>query len=335
MPTDAAERSEQVADESAAGDGADIVAVSHPSPGAETAEVTSVPWYLGRLSYQRAGSGPAVLLIHGMAGSRATWEQAQRMLAESCDVIAVDLPGHGHSSLPNGDFSLGSLAAALRDLLDRLGVDRATIIGHSLGGGVALQFTYQFPERCERLVLVSSGGLGREVSPFLRVLTLPGSSLALSGLLVLRRNERAQKVARLFHPLARHMLADLPLMLTHFAALQEPTLRHSFIGTVRAVIDPRGQRVTAVDRLPLATRIPVMVIWGRRDQMIPHSHALAVAQALPHARIELFDDAGHYPHEHDPERFARAVARFINETAPARLTSRDLLGAHLDGEAVD
>jgi len=302
--------------------------------GARTAEVTSVPWHSGRLSYERAGSGPAVLLIHGMAGSRETWARAQSVLAETCDVIAVDLPGHGNSSLPNGDYSLGSLAAALRDLLDRLGIDRATIIGHSLGGGIALQFIYQFPERCERLVLVSSGGLGREVSPFLRALTLPGASLALTGLLTLRRSERAQQVARLFQPLARHVWSDLPLMLTHFAALQELTLRRSFIGTVRAVIDPRGQRVTAVDRLPLASRIPVMVIWGRRDQMIPHSHALAVAQALPHAWIDVFDQAGHFPHEHDPERFARAVASFVHGTAPARLTSRDVLAEHPDGESV-
>jgi pimeloyl-ACP methyl ester carboxylesterase len=378
MPTDAAERFEQVADQPTADDAADTAGVADAAQVAgdvadfvgdatevvgdaaevvdgatevvdgaievvdgaievvaDTDEVTSVPWYSGRLSYQRAGSGPAVLLIHGMAGSRETWQLAQHLLAESCDVVAVDLPGHGRSSLPNGDFSLGSLAAAMRDLLDRLGIDRATIIGHSLGGGIALQFTYQFPERCERLVLVSSGGLGREVSPFLRLLSLPGASVALSGLLVLRRSERAQKVARLFHPLAHHVLEDLPLMLTHFAALQEPTLRHSFIGTIRAVIDTRGQRVTAVDRLPLASKIPVMVIWGRRDQMIPHSHALAVAQALPHTRIEVFDEAGHYPHEHDPERFARAVARFINETESARLTSRDLLGNRLDGEAAD
>ena len=286
-----------------------------------------VPWYTGHLAFERQGviGAPAVLLIHGMAGSRETWHEAQALLAESCDVIAVDLPGHGQSSLPNGDYSLGSLAAALRDLLDRLDIERATIVGHSLGGGVALQFIYQFPERCERLVLVSSGGLGREVTPFLRALSLPGASTALKGLLALRRSEKAQGVGRFFQPIARRVWSDLPLMLSNFAALQEPALRRSFIATIRAVIDPHGQSVTATDRLPLARQLPVMVVWGRKDQMIPAAHALAVAQALPHARIEVFDQAGHFPHEADPERFAEAVASFIRDSKPARMTSRDLL----------
>jgi pimeloyl-ACP methyl ester carboxylesterase len=303
------------------------VTTSVEAPIAQVSEVSFVPWYTGHLAFNRQGTvgAPAVLLIHGMAGSRETWSKAQAILAETCDVIAVDLPGHGQSSLPNGDYSLGSLAAALRDLLDRLDVDRVTIVGHSLGGGIALQFTYQFPERCERLVLVSSGGLGKEVTPFLRALSLPGASLALSGLLAVRRIEKAQGVGRFLQPVAGRVFPDLPLMLTHFAALQEPALRRSFIATIRAVIDPRGQSVTAADRLPLARRLPVMVVWGKRDQMIPSHHALGVAQALPHARIEVFDQAGHYPHENDPERFAEALASFIRDSKPARMTSRDLL----------
>ncbi len=149
--------------------------------------------------------------------------------------------------------------------------------------------------------------------------------MTLSGLLAVRRSQRAQGVGRFIQPVARRALPDLPLMLTYFAALQEPALRRSFIATIRAVIDPRGQSVTALDRLPLARRLPVMVVWGKRDQMIPPHHALSVAQALPHARLEVFDDAGHYPHENDPERFAKAVAAFVSETKPARMTSRDLL----------
>ena len=295
-------------------------------PADEAAPVEAVSfasWYSGQLAYVRQGSGPPVLLIHGMAGSRETWQATQRVLAATCDVIAVDLPGHGRSSLPNGDYSLGSLAAALRDLLDRLDIDRVTVVGHSLGGGIALQFVYQFPERCERLVLVSSGGLGREVTPFLRALSLPGASAALSGLLMLRRNERAQQVGRFFSPVAGRLYSDFPLMLANFAALQEPALRRSFIATIRAVIDPGGQRITATDRLPVLQRLPVMVVWGSRDQMIPPAHALAVASALPDARLEVFDGAGHYPHEYDPARFALSLHAFIQETEPARMTSRD------------
>ena len=95
-------------------------------------------------------------------------------------MIAPDLIGHGDSATPRGDYSLGAHAASIRDLLAAIGVDRATIVGHSLGGGVAMQFFYQFPQRVERLVLVSSGGLGREVSPLLRSAALPGASALLS-----------------------------------------------------------------------------------------------------------------------------------------------------------
>jgi pimeloyl-ACP methyl ester carboxylesterase len=259
-----------------------------------------------------------------MAGNRETWQAAQRILSATCDVIAIDLPGHGESSLPNGDYSLGSLAAALRDLLDRLDIDRVTVVGHSLGGGIAMQFVYQFPERCERLVLVSSGGLGREVTPFLRALSLPGASTALSGLVMVRRSERAQGVGRFFAPVGRRIFTDLPQMLTNFAALQEPALRRSFIATIRSVIDSGGQRVTATDRFA-GLQLPVLVVWGSRDQMIPPSHALSVVTALPHARVAVFEGAGHFPHEHDPARFAAVVDRFIRETEPARMTSRDFM----------
>src|ERR671917_1057966 len=115
-----------------------------------------------RVLYRTAGSGPPVVLIHGMVNSSRHWAEVAGRLAHDYRVIAPDLLGHGHSAKPEGDYSLGAHAAGIRDLLAALGIDRATIVGHSLGGGVAMQFFYQFPERTERLVLVSSGGLGRE-----------------------------------------------------------------------------------------------------------------------------------------------------------------------------
>src|ERR1700741_3769969 len=123
-----------------------------------------------------AGEGPPVVLIHGMVNSSRHWEQVALRLAERHQVIAPDLIGHGDSAAVRGDYSLGAHAASIRDLLSVLGIDRATIVGHSLGGGVAMQFFYQFPQRTERLVLISSGGLGREVSPLLRGAALPGAS---------------------------------------------------------------------------------------------------------------------------------------------------------------
>src|SRR3712207_2204342 len=127
-----------------------------------------------RAIYRIAGSGPPVVLVHGMVNSSRHWQDVAMRLAERYTVVAPDLIGHGDSATPRGDYSLGAHAAAIRDLLAVIGIDRATFVGHSLGGGVALQFFYQFPQRVERLALVSSGGLGREVSPMLRTAALPG-----------------------------------------------------------------------------------------------------------------------------------------------------------------
>ncbi|HEX5982869.1 MAG TPA: alpha/beta fold hydrolase, partial [Solirubrobacterales bacterium] len=133
------------------------------------------------MNFIEAGSGPVLLLIHGMAGTCANWESVIEPLAINHTVIAPDFPGHGSSAPGAGDYSLGSLASALRDLMLTLGHERATLVGHSLGGGVAMQFTYQFPEMVERLVLVSSGGLGPDVSPILRAAALPGAELFISA----------------------------------------------------------------------------------------------------------------------------------------------------------
>src|SRR3954451_20953347 len=132
-----------------------------------------------RVIYRTVGSGPPVVLIHGMVNSSLHWEEVALRLADRYTVIAPDLIGHGDSAAVRGDYSIGAHAASIRDLLAVIGVDRATIVGHSLGGGVAMQFFYQFPQRVERMVLVSSGGLGREVSPMLRGAALPGAAALL------------------------------------------------------------------------------------------------------------------------------------------------------------
>jgi pimeloyl-ACP methyl ester carboxylesterase len=143
--------------------------------------------------YVKVGRGPVLVLIHGILGSRRDWEQLVSLLERDFTVVAPDLLGHGDSAKPRGDYTLGGHAGRLRDLLDLLGVRRATLVGHSLGGGVALQFAWLFPERCERLVLVSSGGLGRDISRILRAPTLPGAEWVLpliSAPWLLRRGER-------------------------------------------------------------------------------------------------------------------------------------------------
>jgi pimeloyl-ACP methyl ester carboxylesterase len=279
--------------------------------------VELLPWHGRELAVRRGGSGPTLLLIHGMAGSLDTWDPVFPALAEACDVVAVDLPGHGASARLRGDYSLGALAAAVRDVLDVLQVTSATVVGHSLGGGIAMQFMYQFPERCDRLVLVSSGGLGPEVTPMLRGLTLPGANLALAGLTSLQRRRRVAAAGRVLRPLAGRVWNDLPYMLRQMATLSDRESRAAFLGTVQAVIDIRGQRVSALDRLHLAQGLPTMIVWGERDRMIPISHGRSAAELMPGCEFHAVPGAGHYPHEDDPDRFARLLVEFVART-PAR-----------------
>jgi pimeloyl-ACP methyl ester carboxylesterase len=246
-----------------------------------------------------------------MAGSLDTWDPVFPALAQTCDVIAVDLPGHGASSRLRGDFSLGSLAAAVRDVMGSLEVESATIVGHSLGGGIAMQFMYQFPERCDRLALVSSGGLGQEVTPMLRALTLPGAGLAIAGLTGLQRRPRVAAAGRVVEPVARRVWHDLPYMLRQMATLGDKPTRTSFLGTIQAVIDVRGQRISAIDRLHLATGMPTMIVWGDRDRMIPISHGRDAAALIPDCEFHTIRGAGHYPHEDDPDQFARLLRDFV------------------------
>jgi pimeloyl-ACP methyl ester carboxylesterase len=276
-----------------------------------------LPWHGRELAVRRGGAGPAIVLIHGMAGSLTTWDPVFSALAKSCEVIAVDLPGHGSSSRLRGDYSLGSLAAAVRDVMVALDVPAATIVGHSLGGGIAMQFMYQFPERCERLVLVSSGGLGREVTPMLRALTLPGANLALAGLTRLQRRPRVAAVGRLMSPAAGRIWNDLPYMLRQMATLDDRETRASFLATIQAVIDLGGQRISAIDRLHLATGLPTMIVWGERDRMIPISHGRDAAALISGCELHVIHGAGHYPHEDDPARFAELLATFVATTTPA------------------
>jgi pimeloyl-ACP methyl ester carboxylesterase len=263
------------------------------------------------LSYLDSGTGPAVLFIHGLLGSHRNWAHLVDALDTRHRVVAPDLIGHGASAKPMGDYSLGAHAATLRDLLDHLGIARVTLVGHSLGGGIAMQFCYLFPDRVERLVLVSSGGLGRSVSPLLRSATLPGAdwvlALAASGWV---RN-RAEAVGGTLRRLGVRPSADLTEGWLGFSSLGEAETRRAFLATARAVIDPGGQTVTAHDHLPMAIAVPTLVVWGTRDRMIPAWHATTAQQAIAGSRVELFEGAGHFPHLEQPERFARLLGDFM------------------------
>ncbi|HEY1833271.1 MAG TPA: alpha/beta fold hydrolase [Solirubrobacteraceae bacterium] len=270
-----------------------------------------------RVIYRVAGSGPPVVLIHGMLNSSIHWRTVARRLAERYTVIAPDLIGHGDSAAPRGDYSLGAHAASIRDLLAAIGVEQATIVGHSLGGGVAMQFFYQFPQRVERLALISSGGLGREVGPMLRSAALPG----VSGLLSLtihprvlgalwgtgaRMRERGIGAGEYVQAIARAL-----------RPLQNADARQAFLHTLRAVIDFRGQRVSATDRLYLLESVPTLIVWGERDHTIPLEHGRSAHEAIPGSHFRTLAKAAHFPHLDDPDGVAEALLEFIAATEPA------------------
>jgi pimeloyl-ACP methyl ester carboxylesterase len=272
-----------------------------------------------QVSYCIAGEGPVILLIHGVTGSHEHWSKAMPLLAEQYTVVAPDLMGHGRSAKPRGDYSLGSFAAGLRDLMVGLDLPRFTVVGHSLGGGIAMQLAYQFPERCERLVLVSSGGLGRQVHPLLRAATLPGSELVLPLIAHARVGGAGAAVAGLLRRLGLEAGPDLAEMARGFGSLGDAQTREAFLHTLRAVIDPGGQRVDATDRLYLAEEMPTLIVWGRRDPLIPVQHAGIANRAMPGSRLEVFDEAGHFPQLAEPVRFARLLRDFMDSTEPAEL----------------
>jgi pimeloyl-ACP methyl ester carboxylesterase len=268
------------------------------------------------MNFIEAGSGDVLLLVHGMAGTCANWESVIEPLAINRTVIAPDFPGHGSSAPAGGDYSLGALASSLRDLMLALGHERATLVGHSLGGGVAMQFTYQFPEMVERLVLVSSGGLGPDVSPLLRAAALPGAELFISATAGVGR-QVGSAVGRGLNLLGLRPNADLTEVTRAYATLADPDRRKAFIATLRSVVGMEGQRVAALDRLYLAEALPLLILWGENDPIIPVEHAREAHAHLPHSRLEVFADTGHLPQLERPGRFIAALERFLAETDPA------------------
>lgn len=254
---------------------------------------------------------PVLLLVHGMAGSSETWRDVAPALAAGHTVIAPDLLGHGSSAKPRHDYSLGAFASGLRDLMIALRVPRATVVGQSLGGGVAMQFAYQYPERCERLVLVNSGGLGPEVSWMLRALTLPGTEYVMPVLFPSFVRDAGDAVWR--------RLAGFGIKAPHFeeewrayASLTDPETRQAFVKTLRAVVDIGGQSVSAHDRLYLADLLPTLIVWGDQDRIIPVSHAHATHEAIPGSELVLFQHCGHFPHVEEPQRFVEVLNDFLD-----------------------
>jgi pimeloyl-ACP methyl ester carboxylesterase len=271
------------------------------------------------VAYQTAGDGPVLVLLHGIAGSSATWSGVIERLARTHTVVAPDLLGHGESAKPRGDYSLGAYASGVRDLMVALGLERATVVGHSLGGGVAMQLAYQFPDRVERLVLVGAGGLGKDVSLILRALALPGAEYVLPLLLTKPLRTGVGWVVDLADKL--HLRPDpvMAEMWESWGRLTDARAQRAFVHTVRSVVDVQGQRVSARDRLYLAQEMPSLIVWGDKDGIIPVEHAHETHGLMPGSRLEIFEGGGHFVPLQFPERFAAVIEDFVATTEPARI----------------
>jgi pimeloyl-ACP methyl ester carboxylesterase len=274
-------------------------------------EVKYLELHGDRVAYQDAGSGDeALLLIHGMAGSSETWRAVIPQLSKKYRVVAPDLLGHGLSAKPRSDYSLGAFAVLLRDLLDELGVSRATVIGQSLGGGVAMQFAYQHPDYCQRLVLISSGGLGPDVGWTLRLLSAPGAELILPVIAPPPVVNAGNKLRSWFSSSGIQSPRGAE-MWSAYSSLADSKTRQAFLKTLRSVVDYRGQSVSALNRLHLTSDLPTLVIWGDQDRIIPIEHGYAVRDARPGCRLEVLADVGHFPHVERPTEVAELIDDFI------------------------
>jgi pimeloyl-ACP methyl ester carboxylesterase len=307
------------------------VAAEAPRQKLEQPQLRRLTLHGHRIAYRQAGSGPALVLIHGITSSSATWERVMAQLARHFTVIAPDLVGHGESDKPRGDYSLGAHASTIRDLMLVLGHERASIVGHSLGGGIAMQFAYQFPERCERLALIDSGGLGRDVNVLLRAATLPGAEFVLPLLAATRLLDAGRLAGRLLGGLGLRARTDIEEIARGHATLSDAEARAAFVHTLRSVVEPGGQRVDASNRLYLSAHIPFLLVWGEHDSVIPVAHARSAHEQIATSRLEVFERSGHFPQLDEPHRFIEVLVDFIESTDPATLDAegwRELLDPH-------
>ncbi len=268
-----------------------------------------------RMAYVAGGQGEPVVFLHGLGHASSAWARVLPLLARRFRVFAVDMLGCGRSDKPRIDYSLWAMATYVRYFMDAVGIEQAHLVGHSLGGGIAMHTLLQYPERVGRLALLATGGLGRELRLLLRITTLPGASWALA---LLTRPAWDRLIKRLGYreptiPLKRET-RQMWLKLAH------PDHRWVFMRMLRGVSNITGQTVTALDRIDLVRELkePILLIWGDRDRTIPLMHAQRAAQLIPNCQLEVLPGCGHYPAIECPEAVARLVERFLlaPESAP-------------------
>jgi len=290
----------------------------------DTVNLRTLTLHGDRVAYLDEGAGDVLLLIHGIGGSTDCWRGVVHKLASRYRLIAVALLGHGQSAKPRGDYSLGAFAVWLRDFLDALDIREATVIGHSFGGGVALQFAHQHKEYCRRLVLISSGGLGPDLGPLLRMMSLPGAELVLP-LIASPPAVQVGKVLRKRALSSGRGATRYSETLKGLAALSNRHSRAAFLRTLRSVVDHRGQAVCALNRL--RTDLPTMIIFGDQDRCIPVAHAHSAHNAVPGSVLHVIPGVGHQPQVQCPDTVARLVGEFI-DTSREEIPRFDLVSSH-------
>lgn len=284
-----------------------------------------------RRAFRMAGAGPAVLLLHGIGDNSLAWEPLFNELSEEFTVIAPDFLGHGFSDRPRADYSVSAFANGMRDLLTFLDIERVTVVGHSLGGGVAGQFAYQYPELVERLVFVATGGVTKDVNPLLRAMSLPFSEYVLGAVSIPGVFSSFSAIARTLKNLPTARFTDNNEIVRVLERMPEKGSAEVFARTLRSVVDWRGQVVTMLDRCYLSASIPTLIVWGSDDQVIPVAHAQMLHSAMPGSQMVVFDGAGHFPFRDDPERFLKLFLTFMSSTNPATISRSDVKAALRQG----
>ena len=261
------------------------------------------------IRYVQAGDGPVVLLLHGLAASLLTWYCNIDVLASAgYRVIAPDLPGFGESDKPSHlDYSPDSAADFVYDFTQELELKRLSLVGSSAGGVIAGLFALEYPDMVEKMVLVGSGGFGREVSWFLRVISIP-----VVGDLVYQPwlNNRMGATKQLFYrPPA--ILDELLPEMNRLKLL--PGARSAMLRSVRSSVNLMGLRpqVYILERLK-SSPVPLMTIWGADDIIIPVSHAEAVRQELPESVVRIIPKCGHWPQMEQPSQFNPMLTSFLD-----------------------
>ncbi|HWN35412.1 MAG TPA: alpha/beta fold hydrolase [Pseudonocardia sp.] len=279
------------------------------------------------LRYLEAGrpsGAPALVLLHGLGSDRRTWRGVLPTLSRHAHVLALDLLGFGASSKPrDGDYSVAAQAALVRDVVVALGLRRVSVVGHSFGGGVAMSFAYQFPERTATLGLICSGGLGRDLAPALRLAAAPSAAFLAHTV--------HSRTPGWLHRLGRQVIAqagwattaEIDGALQALDSLRDPAARDAFRRTLRDTVHWSGQRLTATDRLHLLATTPTLLIAGRRDRCIPHEHTIAAHHRLPASELAVLD-AGHFPHLERAQDVARLISTFVSSSAEQGAAQPDL-----------